>query len=161
MRDPRVLFIHPEDKAGSVEAMIFANEGRDALRKRYAESWRRHRAGLPLTPLDAQIADVIAQHPEYHAAVEAPDAATADYGVEAGRSNPFLHMGLHLAIREQVSTRRPAGIEIVHARLSSRLGDVLEAEHRMIEVLAETLWEAQRAARAPDERAYLEKLKKL
>jgi hypothetical protein len=141
--------------------MIFADQGRDALRKHYAQAWRRHREGLPLTPLDAQIADVIAQHPEYHAAVEDPDAPNADYGVEAGRSNPFLHMGLHLAIREQVGTRRPAGIEAVHARLSKRLGDELEAEHRMIEVLAETLWEAQRAGRAPDERRYLERLKGL
>jgi hypothetical protein len=141
--------------------VIFANEGRDALRRRYAEAWRRRLAGLPLEPLDAQIADVIEQHPEYHAAVEDPDAPTADYGMEAGRSNPFLHMGLHLAIREQVGTRRPPGIEIVHARLSGRLGSVLEAEHRMIEVLAEALWEAQRAGRAPDERRYLENLKRL
>jgi hypothetical protein len=141
--------------------VIFANEGRDALRRRYAEAWRRRNEGLPLEPLDAQIADVIAQHPEYHAAVEDPDAATAEYDVEAGRSNPWLHMGLHLAIREQVGTRRPAGIEVEHARLSRQLGSVLEAEHRMIEVLAETLWEAQRAATAPDERRYLERLRRL
>lgn len=141
--------------------MIFANEGRDALRRRYAEAWRRHREGLPLEPLDAQIADVIAQHPEYHAAVEDPDAATAEYGVEGGRSNPWLHMGLHLAIREQVATRRPAGIETVHARLSRQLGSALEAEHRMIEVLAETLWEAQRAGTAPDEARYLDRLRSL
>lgn len=141
--------------------MIFANEGRDALRQRYAEAWRRRNEGLPLEPLDAQIADVIAQHPEYHAAVEDPEAATAEYDVEAGRSNPWLHMGLHLAIREQVSTRRPAGIEAEHARLSRQLGSVLAAEHRMIEVLAETLWEAQRAATAPDERRYLERLRRL
>lgn len=141
--------------------MIFANEGRDALRRRYAEAWRRRNEGLPLEPLDAQIADVIAQHPEYHAAVEDPDAATAEYDVEAGRSNPWLHMGLHLAIREQVGTRRPAGIEVEHARLARQLGSVLAAEHRMIEVLAETLWEAQRAASAPDERRYLERLRRL
>jgi hypothetical protein len=141
--------------------VIFANEGRDALRRRYADAWRRRNEGLPLEPLDAQIADVIAQHPEYHAAVEDPDAATAEYDVEGGRSNPWLHMGLHLAIREQVGTRRPAGIEVEHARLSRQLGSTLEAEHRMIEVLAETLWEAQRAAAAPDERRYLERLRRL
>ncbi|MEY2853954.1 MAG: hypothetical protein RL030_1086 [Pseudomonadota bacterium] len=141
--------------------MIFANEGRDALRRRYAEAWRRRTEGLPLEPLDAQIADVIEQHPEYHAAVSDPDAANADYGVESGRSNPWLHMGLHLAIREQVGTRRPAGIEAVHARLSRQLGSVLEAEHRMIEVLAETLWETQRAGTVPDEPRYLEKLRRL
>ena len=35
------------------------------------------------------------------------------------------------------------------------------AEHRMMEALGETLWEAQRNGRAPDERAYLERLQRL
>ena len=141
--------------------MIFGNEGRDALRRRYAEAWRRRREGLLLEPLDAQIADVIGQHPEYQALVENPDSAHADFTVESGQGNPFLHMGLHLAIREQVATRRPPGIEAVHARLSHHLGSALEAEHRMIEVLAETLWEAQRAGAAADEQRYLERLRRL
>src|SRR5262245_57465061 len=137
--------------------MFFANSGRDELRRRYVEAWRRRREALPLEPLDAQIADVVALHPEYHGFLETPDASAGEFTVEQGRINPFLHMGLHLAIREQVGTRRPPGIEQVHQRLATRLGDVHEAEHRMIEVLAEALWEAQRAGRAPDEAAYLEK----
>jgi hypothetical protein len=140
---------------------MFANAGRDELRRRYLDAWLRHRDGLPLEPLDAQIADVILLHPEYHAVLENPDSSTQSFAVELGRSNPFLHMGLHLAIREQVGTRRPAGIEAVHQRLSRRLGDVHQAEHRMIEVLAETLWEAQRAGTAPDEQRYLERLRQL
>jgi hypothetical protein len=70
-------------------------------------------------------------------------------------------MGLHLAIREQVSTNRPAGITEVHARLAARMGSAHEADHRMLEVLAEALWEAQRAGKAPDEAAYLERLRTL
>jgi hypothetical protein len=70
-------------------------------------------------------------------------------------------MGLHLGLREQLTTRRPAGIEAVYARLSRQLGDGHTAEHRMIDVLAETLWDAQRAGRAPDEQTYLERLRKL
>jgi hypothetical protein len=141
--------------------MFFANAGRDELRRRYVNAWRRHREGLPLEPLDAQIADLIALHPEYHALLESPEGAAHDFTVEQGRSNPFLHMGLHLAIREQVATRRPPGIELVHQQLSRALGDVHAAEHRMIEVLAETLWEAQRAGHAPDEQRYLERLRHL
>ena len=141
--------------------MFFANSRRDELRRGYVEAWRRKLNGLPLTPLDAQIAAVVAMHPEYHALLESTDAEAADYSVEAGRINPFLHMGLHLAVREQVGTRRPAGIEVVHLRLSRKLGDVHQAEHRMIDVLAETLWEAQRAGRAPDEQRYLERLQGL
>ena len=141
--------------------MFFANAGRDELRRRYVNAWRRHRDGLPLEPLDAQIADLVALHPEYHALLESPEGATQDFTVEQGRSNPFLHLGLHLAIREQVATRRPPGIEVVHRELTRTLGDVHAAEHRMIEVLAETLWEAQRAGRAPDEQRYLERLRGL
>jgi hypothetical protein len=141
--------------------MFFANSGRDELRRQYVDAWRRQREGLPLMPLDAQIAAVVALHPEYHAVLESQDSAAGDYSVEGGQSNPFLHMGLHLALREQLGTRRPAGIELVYQRLARRLGDVHEAEHRMIEVLAQALWEAQRAGRAPDEQRYLERLQGL
>jgi hypothetical protein len=141
--------------------MMFANAGREELRRRYAAAWQRRCDGLPLEPLDAQIADVIALHPEYHALFENADAIEQAFTVEQGNTNPFLHMGLHLAIREQVGTKRPAGIEAVHTRLSRASGDAHAAEHRMIEVLAETLWEAQRAGRAPDEQHYLERLRRL
>jgi hypothetical protein len=141
--------------------MMFANTGREELRRRYVNAWRRHREGLPLEPLDAQIADVIALHPEYHALLQAPDALTRDFPVEAGDANPFLHMGLHLGLREQLATDRPRGIRQVHAALARRLGDAHQAEHRMVDVLAGTLWEAQRSGRAPDDIAYMEKLGKL
>lgn len=141
--------------------MMFADSSRDQLRRRYVTAWQRRREGLPLEPLDAQIADVIELHPEYQALLQDPQALEAAFTVEQGRTNPFLHMGLHLGLREQIATRRPPGIEQVHARLASRLGDAHEAEHRMIEVLAEALWEAQRAGRAPDEASYLERLRRL
>jgi hypothetical protein len=141
--------------------MMYAHAGREELRRRYVSAWRRHREGLPLEPLDAQIVDVIALHPEYHALLESPDALTRDFTVEAGNTNPFLHMGLHLGLREQLATDRPPGIRQVHAALSRRLGDAHQAEHRMVDALAETLWEAQRSGRAPDEVAYMERLEKL
>ncbi len=141
--------------------MMFANASRDELRRRYLNAWQRRREGLPLEPLDAQIADVIELHPEYQALLEDAEALKREFTVEQGRINPFLHMGLHLGLREQLATDRPAGVRHVHARLAQRLGDAHEAEHRMIEVLAEALWEAQRAGRAPDEAAYLERLRRL
>lgn len=141
--------------------MMFANASREELRRRYVIAWQRRREGLPLEPLDAQIADVIALHPEYQSLLEAPDALVRDFTVEQGQVNPFLHMGLHLGVREQVATDRPAGIRQAHAALARRLGDLHAAEHRMVDALAETLWEAQRAGRAPDEAAYLEKVRRL
>jgi len=141
--------------------MFFANSGRDELRRRYVEAWRRRREGLPLEPLDAQIADVIALHPEYHRELESPAATAGEFSVEQGKTNPFLHMGLHLAIREQVATDRPAGIARLHQELTRRSENAHAAEHRMIEPLAQTLWEAQRSGQVPDELAYLERLRRL
>ena len=90
--------------------MMFANSGREELRRQYLCAWQRRRDGLPLTPLDTQIADVIELHPEYQPLLEDPAALAAEFTVEQGRINPFLHMGLHLGLREQLATRRPPGI---------------------------------------------------
>ena len=104
----------------------------------------------------------IALHPEYHALLESVDGgAQKEWTPEGGESNPFLHMGLHLALREQLATDRPAGIRSVHTALAQRLGDLHEAEHRMLDCLAETLWHAQRGGTPPDEAAYLERLRRL
>ena len=141
---------------------VFHEQGRASLRRMYVDAWRKSRQSLPIEPLEDQIIRVVELHPEYHAALEGdPDSVERDYTPEAGQSNPFLHLGLHLAIREQVGTDRPAGIKVVHAALAQRLGDVHEAEHRMIECLSEALWQAQRAGTAPDEASYLESLRRL
>jgi len=139
---------------------VIFGQDRHQLRKMYADAWRKHLAGKPMSPLEAQIVDVIAEHPEFRDAVSGHDL-DRDYAPEGGRTNPFLHMGLHLGIREQVTTDRPAGIAAIHRKLAARDGDRHDAEHRMIECLAETLWEAQSTNRAPDEALYLERLRRL
>ena len=141
--------------------MLFAGTSREALRRRYGEAWRRRRSGLPLEPLDAAIADVIELPPEYQALLEDEAVLAGEFTVEQGEVNPFLHMGLHLGLREQLATGRPPGILDLHARLARRLGSVHEAEHLMMDVLAQTLWDAQRAGQAPDEQLYLERLRRL
>ena len=138
--------------------MIFSQD-RNELRNLYATAWRKQQAGETLAPLEAQIAAVIAQHPEFQD-VLAGDLAQ-DFPIEAGETNPFLHMGLHLGIREQIATDRPAGIREIYATLVAHHGDEHTAEHRMIDCLAEALWDAQRRNAAPDEIQYLDNLKRL
>jgi len=141
---------------------FFHNQDRSGLRRLYVEAWRKHRAGQPLEPLEHQIVTVIEQHPEYQALLEDDaEALGRDFTPEAGQSNPFLHMGLHLAIREQSATDRPAGIAAIRAQLVERLADPHEAEHRMLERLAEALWLSQRTGQPPDEVAYVESLRQM
>lgn len=139
--------------------MIFGND-RQELRKMYADAWHKRCNEQPLSPLEAQIVDVVESHPEYHDAVSG-DELDKDYTPDGGQTNPFLHMGLHLGIREQISTNRPAGIAKVYKLLATKFGDIHTAEHQMIDCLAETLWEAQSQNRAPDEDKYLQSLQRL
>ncbi len=139
--------------------MIFG-EDRNELRQMYADAWRKRCDRQPMAPLETQIADVIEMHPEYHSDVTGDDL-DRDYTPDGGQTNPFLHMGLHLGIREQVATNRPAGISAIHKAVSAKLGDIHAAEHAMIDCLAETLWEAQSSNQPPDEAKYLERLQRL
>jgi hypothetical protein len=134
---------------------VFDAYTRNQLRLAYAEAWAKHVGHSPLTPLEAQITDVIAAHPEYHGLVSDPNSAVAFEQSADAAENPFLHMGLHLAVREQLSIDRPPGIRELHGQLRARHGDAHLAEHALMEALGEELWMAQRAGRAPDEQRYL------
>ncbi len=139
--------------------MIFGTD-RNELRQMYVDAWRKSCAGEILSPLEAQIAQVIQDHPEYQPAMSA-DTLDESFLPEGGKTNPFLHMGLHLAVREQVVINRPAGIAEVFELLRKKSGDRHAAEHQALDCLAETLWTAQNSNTAPDDQAYLESLKRL
>jgi Domain of unknown function (DUF1841) len=135
---------------------VFDGYTREQLRLSYAEAWAKHLAGVPLTALQAQIADVIGAHPEYQGVVSDADAALSfEPGSSGVAENPFLHMGLHLAVREQLSIDRPPGVRDLHRQLQARYGDPHGAEHALMEALGETLWQAQRNGLPPDEAQYL------
>jgi len=132
-------------------------QDRNQLRQMYFDAWRKQQSGELMQPLEAMIAGVIALHPEYHALLEqSEDVLDKDFLPETGESNPFMHMGMHIAIREQLATDRPGGIVLAHKKLLLRLQDAHEAEHQIMECLGESLWEAQRSNSAPDESQYLQ-----
>lgn len=139
--------------------MIFGQD-KNELRQMYFDAWQKSTTGALLSPLEAQIARVIEDHPEYQPMMTGA-VLEASFTPEGGQTNPFLHMGLHLAVREQVATDRPPGIAAIFNALLVRTGDAHEAEHQALECLAETLWEAQGANVLPDESAYLERLRRL
>ncbi len=141
--------------------MLFG-QNRDELRRFYVQAWRKYREQSPLQPLEALVCEVIALHPEYHAMLEDEEQALArEFSPEGGQSNPFLHMGMHIALHEQLSTNRPAGIAAAYEQLLKKHRDQHKVEHRMMECLGQAMWEAQRSGLPPDEGAYLDCLKRI
>jgi hypothetical protein len=120
------------------------NPSKDDVRRFFCDTWRKHRSGSVLTPLETIALDWIMRHPEYHSELEDAEAAAfRDYRVEDGRTNPFLHLSMHLAIAEQVSIDQPPGIRAAYLKLAARLGDDHAAVHEVMECLGEVVWSAQ------------------
>jgi len=141
---------------------MILGQNREQLRRMYVDAWCKQQAGEPVSPLEAMIAEVVAMHPEYHALLKrGENALDKDFLPEQGESNPFMHMGMHISLAEQISTDRPAGIRDTYQKIKNRVGDAHAAEHHMMECLGLALWEAQQQNRPPDETAYLDCLKKL
>ena len=133
------------------------NPGRDEVRRFFIDTWAKYRRGEPLAGLEQTALGVVLLHPEYHALLAEGDAALArEYTPDSGELNPFLHLSLHLAIEEQLSIDQPRGIRAQFERLVSSTGSEHDAKHAVLECLGETIWEAQRSGRPPDEQAYLE-----
>lgn len=132
------------------------NPSREQARRFFCESWRKHRERLVLEGAEATAADLIAEHPEYHALLEDPRAAVErEFTPEGGQMNPFLHLSLHLAIAEQISIDQPPGIKAAYFALRRTL-EVHDAEHAIMECLGEALWRAQRNNAPMDGEAYLD-----
>ena len=140
--------------------MLYTSE-RDKIRQFYADCWQKARHGLPMEPMEQMVARVIEMHPEYHAMLENEKHLGNEYKPEDGETNPFLHMGMHLGLQEQVVMDRPAGIKEIYQQLGEKYGDIMKTEHAMMECLGEMMWQAQKNQTEPDESAYLICLKTL
>ena len=128
---------------------------RDEVRLFFCDTWTKYRRGAALTGLEQTALSILLLHPEYQKLLEdGEDSLARDYSPASGTLNPFLHLSLHLAIEEQLSIDQPAGIRACYERLVAR-GSEHDAKHDVLECLGETMWEAQRTGRAPDEHAYL------
>lgn len=142
--------------------MLFNNDRID-MRKVFFAVWGKYQKQAPLEPLEQQLADIMLKHPEYYAILNNPDGnLDRDYLPEVGEANPFLHFALHQALFEQITTDRPAGILQTYKSLCEHLGDAHVAEHQMMDVLMQVLWQAQQQpAQAFDENIYLTQLQNL
>jgi hypothetical protein len=136
-------------------------QDRNEARDYFYLVWDKYRQKRPLEPIEAIIADVIVEHPEYHHYLEEKESSKENnFSPEQNESNPFLHMGMHIALKEQVSADRPTGVNAAFKKIMTKSVSVHDAEHKMMECLGRILWEAQRNQSLPDDDMYLECLHK-
>lgn len=136
--------------------MLYGNQ-RDTYRDIFFAVWRKHQDQIRLDGVEAQILPILMIHPEYHRLLSQPERfKDRDYLPEAGESNPFLHMGMHLGLTEQVSVDQPKGISALYQQACRQIGDVHAAEHRIMECLAEMIWLTLREQKPFDNQVYLD-----
>lgn len=127
------------------------------VRRFFCAVLAKSRAAQPLEALETLASLWIAEHPEYHADLaDAERAVQQGAATDDGRTNPFLHLSMHLSISEQCSIDQPRGIRQAVELLASRRGSLHDAHHDAMECLGRMLWESQRAGRPPDGDAYID-----
>ena len=134
-------------------------DNRNAYRQLFFDVWQKHLKKSLLANTEAQVLDIILAHPEYHIVLDDPNTfMTQEFALE---ENPFFHMSLHIALREQLQLDRPAGIKMIYQELQAKCQSAHDAEHGMTTVMAQMLYAAQETGAAPDEEVYLQLLRGL
>lgn len=139
---------------------MFGND-RNEMRQMFYTAWKNFNNKTTLHPLEQVIVNIIQLHPEYHALLDDETTIDKDFTPEMEESNPFLHMSMHIAIQEQLSTSRPANIQHVYQTLLSKHQDPHHVEHVLMECLGQMIWQAQRDQTAPNETHYIECIEQL
>lgn len=126
------------------------------VRRFFCAAHAKQQAGQPMEPIETLAGLWIAEHPQYHADLADAEAAVSrNYDETPARTNPFLHLSMHLSISEQCSIDQPRGIRQAVELLARRLDSLHDAHHVAMECLGQMLWEAQRSGRPPDGDAYV------
>ena len=127
------------------------------VRRFFCSVHAKAQSNQPLEALEIIASQWIAEHPEYHADFADSDAALETmYGVEGGKTNPFLHLSMHLSISEQCSIDQPRGIRQAVEQLTAKRDSLHDAHHETMDCLGQMVWESQRAGRPPDGAAYID-----
>ena len=127
------------------------------VRRFFCSVYAKAQAGQALEAIEIIASQWIDEHPEYHAELADADAAVARvYAENAARTNPFLHLSMHLSVSEQCSIDQPRGIRQAVELLARRRNSLHDAHHEVMDALGEMLWQAQRSGRPPDGAAYVD-----
>jgi hypothetical protein len=131
---------------------LFYSQDRTVQRKFLGTAWQKFIGKKKLEPLEVQLVSVIEMHPEYHQLINNVDS---DYFPESGEVNPFLHINLHLSLREQLNINQPHGINDYYQKILYKMKDPHETEHIMMDCIAEMIFSSQKNNSPMDHQAYI------
>jgi Domain of unknown function (DUF1841) len=126
------------------------------VRRFFCSVYAKTKGGQAMEAIETIASLWIDEHPEYHAELADLDGALASMEtVDPARTNPFLHLSMHLSISEQCSIDQPRGIRQAVELLTHRLDSLHQAHHHAMDCLGKMLWDSQQAGRPPDGEGYI------
>ena len=127
------------------------------VRRFFCSVYAKAQSNMPLEAIETIASQWLAEHPEYHADFTDAEAALEKmYDIENGKTNPFLHLSMHLSISEQCSIDQPRGIRQAVELLTAKRDSLHDAHHEAMDCLGQMVWESQRAGKQPDGAAYID-----
>ncbi len=126
------------------------------VRRFFCSVYAKALAGNALEAIETIASQWMNEHPEYAQDFADVDAALASMGeAQEGRTNPFLHLSMHLSISEQCSIDQPRGIRQAVELLTHKRDSLHQAHHEAMDCLGKMLWESQQAGRPPEGDGYI------
>lgn len=121
-----------------------------SYRQHFYHAWQKHLRGYALSEFEHRIVEVLLNYPEYTKALS-PDSIDVDNG-----ENPYLILGAHMEVKDQLRLDRPRGIKKL-VDSSSKGGAFVES--LMVELMVYTLKSAYINKTPPSYEQYLRELR--
>jgi hypothetical protein len=126
------------------------------VRRFFCSVYAKARTGTALEAIEIIASQWMNEHPEYAQDFSDVDSALAAMATATPeRTNPFLHLSMHLSISEQCSIDQPRGIRQAVELLTHKRNSLHAAHHEAMDCLGAMLWESQKAGKPPDGDSYI------
>lgn len=126
------------------------------VRRFFCSVYAKARTGTALEAIEIIASQWMNEHPEYAQDFSDVDLALAAMATATPeRTNPFLHLSMHLSISEQCSIDQPRGIRQAVELLTHKRNSLHAAHHEAMDCLGAMLWESQKAGKQPDGDSYI------
>lgn len=125
------------------------------VRNFFFNVYEKYQAKAIVDDLEKIALSIMLEHPEYESYLSNRiKYLEYQWFPEHGETNPFLHLSMHLSIIEQLSINQPVGITLLYKELCHKFSSEHEAQHQLMDCLAEMVWAAQRNSTQPDSELY-------